>query len=193
MNGRKNKTLLFIFAITFLMASCATAKIIEVDKALENGRRTISTKSYNLYMGFTSSIWYNLKCIMLKEGDTTFFLGLTLVEKEKIQIDKGRKLLIKFDDGSIMELSNFTRIGPGDYQYSVSSGSVSYYFMPQYTITEEQITKLSNKKVIKIRIEHDIDVIDRDITARKLNNGISEAYAAIIETLRTRKTIYTDF
>ncbi len=182
----------FLFA-SVILSSCSVQKVIQVDKVEGNGKRTIASKNYNLYMGFTTSIWYNLDCIVLSEGDTSFFLELTIIDNSRLQIDKGRKLLIKFEDGTIMELQNFTKIGPGDYQYKVSSGSVNYYMEPFYSITQEQIKQLMTKRASKIRIEHDIDVIDRNITAKKLSNGISEAYTMIMKALKTTKTIYSDF
>lgn len=192
MTMRKICCMTFFF-VSVILSSCSVQKVIQVDKTEEDGKRTISSKRYNLYRGWSTSIGYNLDCIILAEGDTSFFLGLIIQEDTRLRIDEGRKLLIKFEDGTLMELMNFTRIGPGDYTYSVSSSSVSYYMRPFYSITQEQIKQLMTKRASKIRIEHDIDVIDRNITAEKMSNGISEAYTIIMKALKTPKTIYSDF
>lgn len=196
MKMKKLYLLLFLVPSLFLvscMGSGSIARGVSVDKVEGDGQRTVLSMSNNLYTEWNSAAAFRLACFVSSKRDTTFVLMLTLNEG-KMQIDEGRKLLIKFDDNSIMELSNITRIGPADYEYRVTKYGTDYYVQPAYAITEKQIHELMTKKAVKVRIEHDIDQIDRELSdLNKLGKGITAAYESIKEALGKSKNIYSDF
>lgn len=190
------KQILFLLAVA---ASTLTvnAQKLSIDKVEDNGQRTLISKSYNLYTEFTTAAAFRLGCFIIPENgdfDTTFVLMLTLNEG-KLQIDQGRKLLFKFDDNSIMELSSLTKIGPADYTYNVTKYGTDYFVKPDYSVTEEQIEMMISKKAVKVRIEYDLDVIDREMSPKKnkLSKGLSEAYSTIKKALTVKKDVYSDF
>lgn len=191
---------LFLSSILLLLCvSCIGVgeKGLIMDKVELNGNRKIISKPQKLYSSFSSLrnkvSYYNLFCEVFPKNDTIFIMMLTLNEG-KLQIDEGRKLLIKFEDESVMELSNFTRIGPADYQYEVTSDGTNYYVIPWYLITRKQIHELMTKKAVKVRIEHNVGQIDCELTdLNRLSKGMTAAYESIKDALSKNKNIYSDF
>ena len=65
-------------------------------RVIKSCERIMCMKSY--------SIFYSLKC--LKKNTEVWLLELKVTGKNAMKISKGRKFLLKFQDGSVMELEN---------------------------------------------------------------------------------------
>lgn len=185
----------FLFFVLLQGIMTLNAQTLSVDKVENDGSRILISNEYSIYsrMGLTTTYFtkFRLGCISSQNGKQ-YQLHMNISEG-KLQIEKGRKILFKFDDGSILELSNIERIGPADYTYSVSQYGTTYYVHPTYSITEEQIQQIINGKVVKVRIEHDVDVVDKEIKKNKFAKHLKEAYDSILTALQTNKDIYTGF
>lgn len=183
----------FIICAICLFASYSSFAQIHMDKVEEDGSRIIITSSKNIYKGWLNAAAVCLVYATLPEQEyETIELSLTLNEG-KMQFDKGRKLLLKFNDGSIMELSNSEHIGPTDYTYAVTSEGTDYYTHPRYPITKEQITEIVRKEVVKIRIENNVGYFDREIKRNKFSDAIMTLYKAIYIRKQTNNNVYNNF
>ena len=150
----------------------------QLDKQEEDGSRIIISSAANLYTKFTTAAGFNLSTTIMPSGTQFWWLDITLNEG-KGQIEKGRLLLIKFDDDSVMELNNDKHIGAADYTYQVTKYGTNYYLHPCYPLTVEQLNKLRTANVVKVRIEHDTGHFDREINTKKFNKGINRMYDEI--------------
>jgi hypothetical protein len=180
-----------LFAVCFICSSIAFAQI-SADKVEEDGSRWILTENSNLYTGWTNAAAFNLSYTLKVNGEETYEITLCLNEG-KMQFEEGRKLLIKFKDGSMMELKNNRKIGPADYKYNVTSTGTDYFTFPQYSITEEEIQKIIDGEAIKIRIENDVEFFDRTIKKNKFSKGMKKAYEAIKAKKGTKNDVYEGF
>lgn len=182
-----------------LFANIGLSQNVKTDKySVEDSTRIIMSHSKNLYSEWASGASFSVE--YGKSGNTEVWsIGLCLNEGKRV-IDKGRKLLLKFDDGSIIELENNTEIGPGDYEYEVSKYGTNYYVYPSYNITEEQIQKIIDGNVIKVRIEDNVGYLDREIKGKKkksvksrMSEDIKELYDNVKAASQQGKSIYDNF
>lgn len=180
----------FIVAL-FLSIPCCVFAQISVDKVEENGNRIIITDYSSLYTGWTNAASFRLGYIHFEDVEL-YNLSL-LLNEGKMQIEEGRKLLLKFSDGSTMELSNSKQIGPADYEYRTSKYGTTYLVCPSYKISEDEIKRIIEGEVVKIRIENNIEFFDRDIKKNKLSKGLKNAYNAIQKKKLTNNGLYDGF
>lgn len=73
-----------------------------------------------------------------------------------------------------------------------NNGAVSTY-CPSYLIKEDDIQRIINGKVVKIRIERNIDVIDKEIKKNKFSKRMKTAYESIQKALSVDKNVYSGF
>ncbi|MCD7713692.1 MAG: hypothetical protein LUI08_01985 [Prevotella sp.] len=163
-----------------------------MDKAEADGTRNIATSSATLYQSMFSAASFQLGCIAQDDGEIIYILYFTL-DEGKMQIDKGRKLLIKLENDSIVELESATKIGPADYTFDVDRGVTSYYVKPLYIISEEDIENICKGNAKKIRIENNIGNIDREIKKNNFSTKLEKMYAVIKEALSEKKDVYSGF
>lgn len=180
-----------LLAVCVITSTIAFAQI-KADKVEEDGSRWIVTDNTNLYKGWTNAAAFNLSYSLKVNGEESYEITLCLNEG-KMQFEEGRKLLIKFKDGSMMELKNNKKIGPADYKYQTSSSGTSYFTFPHYSVTEEEIQKIIDGEAIKIRVENDIEFFDRDIKKNKFSKGLKNAYEAIKAKKETKNDVYEGF
>ena len=185
---KKSFMLLFL---AFISITSAYAQINK-DKVEEDGSRVILSDSKNLYRKMASAAGFYLAYVLDAQGNEEWSLEVKLNEG-KSQIAVGRKLLIKSDDGSVMELQNSKEIGPADYTYNVTRYGTDYYVRPSYILTEAQLKTLINSKVIKIRIETDSDMFDREIKSAKFQKNLKEMYDAICAQKQKSNNVYDGF
>ena len=183
----------FLICALCLLFAHNTFAQIHIDKVEEDGSRVIVSSSHNIYTGLTNAAAAALMYISLPEQDhEQFEISITLNEG-KMQFDVGRKLLLKFSDDSVMELSNTKEIGIADYTYRVGNTGTDYYTNPTYLVSEEQLIKIISGEVVKIRIENNIEYFDRIIKKNKFSNAIKKSYDAIINKRQTKNDVYTNF
>ncbi len=185
------KRLLFIIAMALCVAS-VNAQGLFMDKTEDNGQRSVVTGAMNIYRNFSNGAALQLAYVKSSTDDEQYLIRLTFNEF-KMQIDEGRKLLIKFSDDSIMELRNATKIGPADYDYSVSHGITDYFVSPSYLVTEEQLEEMASKNVVKIRVETNTGSFDREIKKNKFSKAVDATYNTMKRALSVERNVYTGF
>lgn len=182
----------FISAIC-LFASYSLFAQISIDKVEEDGSRIIVSDYHNIYTEWSSAAAACVEYILIPEDDVEHYEILFSLNEGKMQFDEGRKLLLKFKDGSVMELSNTEVIGPADYKYSVTKYGTNYYTYPSYKVTEEQLKQIISGEVVKIRIENNIEYFDREIKKNKFSKAIQQSYEAILSKKQVKNDVYTNF
>ena len=90
-----------------------------------------------------------------EDGDTTsvYAVGFDLSTRTPIDMDEDSRMLIKFDNDTIIETTVLHKLGPTDFHFKSTYGVVSYTFMPFYILTDAQMDYISAHKIVKIRLE----------------------------------------
>lgn len=165
------------------------AQSIAVDKAEEDGTRYIVTTE-NHIGGFGD---LGLKSVTKGES-TDFYINLSLTYNQVTEIAKGRKLLLKLKNGEIIMLWNTQEIGVA--QNTALTGTVNstfYYISPSYKVTEDELKKIMNGEVVKIRVDKNYGNYDVNISNNAFSSKIKSNYELIKEELKTKKTFTSDF
>ncbi|MBO4481701.1 MAG: membrane lipoprotein lipid attachment site-containing protein [Bacteroidales bacterium] len=195
------KKLVVFFVIALLLSSCYTEQslnIIDIDKP---GRTYRWVQTYNRpVQNLPFGVFLDVK----QSNDNPFVkiwslvLVLRAVDNDVVVLNKSM-LLLKFEDGSTLELTSDTSRIATSHLVSLES----YYHggflhenrvtIPWYPITEDQIKDIINKKVVKIRIETFRALNDGDVLYNEFSKTIKEEYNSIIHTLAIPRTMYSDF
>jgi len=183
----KKAIITIIMCLTFSFVILAQS--IVVDKTDSNGIRTIISSDFNIY---TTLYTGGSACLMYNDS-IGYFLSLTLNEGYIPQIETGRKLLLKFENEEILELENKSNISSYDYTFYCNQFGTRYNIHPIYYLSNGDITKIINNNVIKIRIETDLEELDKKIKKGKLSKGLSKSLKIIKERLSIKKDIYSNF
>ena len=183
------KTLLIV--LLALVFKGANAQKVVMDKIESDGSRHILTKYTTIYSKMFTGGAAALYCIA-NESDTTFYISL-LLNEQKPEIDKGRKLLVKLSDETILTLENAVKIGPLDYETRQVYNNIEYIVYPMYYVSRDEIMQMINTGVVKLRIETDVDNLDRDIKKTKMSDILETSLSNIMNALAVKKDIYSDF
>lgn len=180
-----------LLALLALSTIGASAQKVIMDKVESDGSRHIQTKYTTIYTKLTTAGAVSLYCIA-KESDTIFGISL-LLNEQKPEIDEGRKLLVKLGDESVITLENVRKIGPLDYETRRVYNSVEYIVYPLYYASKDDVLQMINKGVTKLRIETDIENLDRNIKSSKMSDALRNGLSNIEKALSVKKDLYSDF
>lgn len=192
----------FVMLFLLLAGEQMSAQKILADKVEENGdRAVITTIDYSGFRG----IYVGMSSGKVASIDSTLYnIEIQIGSSSRHSISKGRKLLLKLSDNTIITLENSDDISTVDNKYEVIGTSTIYYAYPTYPLTNEQLTKICDNEVIKVRLEYDTHEytieIEEPKNKKKVNKNnnkfssiIREAYANIQNVYKKEKNIYTDF
>lgn len=188
------KRLYILITFMFLISLMGYSQKIIYDKTDEQGSRIILTSDEDIYTGWTHAAALSMAVVTYgkNNAELLFYIDLTLNEGI-FQFAKGRKLLLKCQNGDIIELQNTKEIGAGDYKFNVTSSGTYYYTSPNYSVTEEQIQKIIDDNIVKIRIETDTGELDRDIKKNNFSKAVANDYQFLKERLKEQKSVYDGF
>jgi hypothetical protein len=181
---------------------------VETDKQYEDGRRHISTKSVSFANTGMRGKVYPTICWLRKsiwDNGTSYTLVFDITREEKTLIGEGSRLLLKFDDDSIIELtinnkvdglSNEPNVGRSVY----GGGMVYTYYTchPSYSLTEQQIQKIISQEVVKIRMEINtgegyVDVGTDNTKGLYFSDTLRECFNAIAEKEKQSNGLHDGF
>ena len=136
---------------------------VKTDKQYEDGRRHISTKGVSFANAGMRSKVYPTICWLRKsiwDNGTSYTLVFDIIREGKTLIGEGSRLLLKFDDDSIIELTINKKVdelsNEPNVDRSVYGGGMVYTYYtchPSYDLTESQIQKIISQEVVKIKME----------------------------------------
>lgn len=174
---------ILVLLLILLSSSCVFSQV-RVDKFDEDGSRLIISKRKLIKASLKVGLTFRLTDYVEVNGADKYSLLLTIENHKKREYSKGRKLLIKMKDDSIIELINKKTVGVNDYHTGLSK-----FIDIDYSIQENDIEKIINGKIVKLRIENDFDYIDVEIKKDLFETGLKEAYDAIQERKKIDKKI----
>ena len=119
--------------------------------------RTILTSS-ETFASYKKGLKWNMSmsyCEVYEDGDTTslYAVGFDLSVHTPIEMEADSRMLIKFENDSIIETSLLHKLSPSDFHYKNTYGVISYTFTPSYILTDAQMNYISSHKIVKIRLE----------------------------------------
>lgn len=171
-----------IFTLALFLLCCTLSfSQISADGFEEDGSRVIiSKRKLVAYSAFKYSIFARLiNVISVNDGDT-YFLQLTPpVGKRMKEYAKGRRLLVKMDDGTIVELVNQKTVGVDDYDGLVAE--------IRYSIKDSDIEKITSGKAVKLRIEDDFEFTDVNVKGNLFSKEVKILYDAIQKEKKIKK------
>lgn len=171
------------------MAGIANAQNISVDKVEENGTRYIVTSDSRI--GSLGDL--GLKSVT-ENGNTEYFVNLTLTNNTITEISKGRKLLLKLKNGEIIILENTVDIcEKANKSIEGTQNSKFYYISPSYKVSENDLKKIANGEVVKVRIDKNYGNRDVEINNNAFSSKIKAYYDNIKEAQKVKKTFTSDF
>ena len=181
---------------------------VETDKQYEDGRRHISTKGVSFVNTGMRGKVYPTICWLRKsiwDNGTSYTLVFDITREGKTLIGEGSRLLLKFDDDSIIELtinnkvdglSNEPNVGRSVY----GGGMVYTYYTchPSYSLTEQQIQKIISQEVVKIRMEINtgegyVDVGTDNTKGLYFSDTLRECFNAIAEKEKQSNGLHDGF
>lgn len=175
---------------------------ILTDKQHEDGYRRITTTT----VGFAKTALMNklspVSCSLTKrkrQGESTYAITFYYWQRNEIHIKEGSRLLLKFEDGSIMTLRIANPIGVLENERHVQSNlTVTYSCSPSYSMTEEQLLKITSQEVVKLRMEIDtgegyVDVSTDNTKGLFFSDTLRECYYAISEKEKQSNGLYDGF
>ncbi len=146
---------IFIILFVFCYPIVANAQNVEVDKVESDGTRFIRTEYSSIYKKMFSGGSIALCCnYNSQSNDTTYYIIMKLTEQNPPQIDKGRKLLVKLNNGAIITLENATKIGPLDIEtWKGAYNMVEHRVYPMYQVSRLDLLRMINEDVEKSELK----------------------------------------
>lgn len=186
-----------------IQAQNDSARIIE-DKQEESGNRTIFTNDVLFAKGkdkngIESDESLNLAYFryFIKNGESIDRYSICIPRTSFIRMTlaKGRKLLLKLDNDSIITLRTQAEIRSYDNCYSPSLNCYKVDYI--YPATENDLRKIKNSKVLKIRMEEDDGFTDMTPTEYNeqfnFSERIHECFDLIQSALKKSNSVYDNF
>lgn len=157
---------------------------IKIDTIIDGGRCLVSE---NLALGIddeSNYIYAHLFCY--KEGGITpnFLLNIDIVKNSYIYVSKGELMLIKLENGEVIEFDNIS-----EKESDIIDESITL----SYAISEEQINAISLSKIVKMRISVCSQYKDIDVSKIDLSRYITNVYSAMNDRLSKSSSIYENF
>lgn len=197
----KRHTLLILMA--FISVSIRAQVEIERDVQSDT-RRTIQTSSapiMELKKGGAYPIFMQYVQTLGTAPSTKWLLGFDITTLTRDEMTAGMKLLIKCDDGSVIEARLASDIREEDFISKPIMGTVFYHIYPLYILSEADIDHIAARKIVKIRLEAPWNRWGRfDLPTEDTKSWLaSETITALVVAIKTRlrsvpdNSIYHDF
>lgn len=192
------KKLIFtILASAFsLLAFSQNAEII-VDKINSDGSRFIGTNSINCRAGMTDRHPMEFAVTRYSEGDkSALSIAVEFPSMHSFKIPKGGLLLIKLGDDSTIELHNTTPtedtqdiIG----KYDTYTKMRTHRMHASYGVNPEQMERIINSTVKKIRVETAVETFDIEYKKDKVSSALRAQYLLVVQAAKNKKDLKSDF
>jgi len=191
----KKKLVTFMLCfICSIMAVSAKSKLA-IDKTID-GVRVVQTERTAHVFSYTqmTDASISLSCVKT-ENICQYCINVFIFTNN--DISKGNKLLLKLDNNEILTLAADTDAETENLMttqnvFGAITGKTDITHIP-YTITIEQLQKIINNKVVKVRVETTLDAFDGKVYGNKFSKTIQEDYSLIQGALSQQKSIYDDF
>lgn len=199
------KQIIFIAAISMAASSVsAQSRVIydhhdEASRVVSTGKVTFA--SYKKGFSWDMSLAYVEK---YSQFDTLSYyaVGFWLTTKTPIDVPADSRMLIRFENDSVVETSMATPLTPSSFTFRTSYGVSTYSFCPEYILDTELMNYIATHKIVKIRLEAPwsmTGLFDYYIDPRSKIWTPSETITALRQVIDTHlkgkpsNTLYDDF
>lgn len=179
-----------LLAVIFAMCSVSYAQGIFADEVTSEGVRFITGDPVHVSdLADDVELLVNL-CYFGSEETSTYGIAITPALKSAFCVKKGMRLLLKNKDNRVVEL----RAMSDAYSSvkAVDAFQYIYYLNAFYEVTEETLSQLSDG-IIKMRLEYDSGVYDKEWMVDKMGEVLKKELAEIKRKIRIDKDFYSDF
>ena len=181
-----------IILIAFLYAICSIsyAQGIFADEVTNEGVRLITGDPVHVSDTTDDVELLVSLCYSAHDGISTYGIAVTPAFKSSFSVKKGMRLLLKSKDSKVVELKAM-----GD-AYSlvkaVDAFRCIYYLDAFYEVSEDALSQLCGG-IIKMRLEYDKGVFDKEWKVDKMGEVLKKELAEIKRKVRIEKDFYSDF
>ncbi len=173
--------------------ACALALSVQAQTAIvadrqENGGRLISTSNEKVCSARDQMMCVGMTATIRNEKPT-YYIDIQIHLDHLENIGENRLLLMKFSDGEVMELKNQKRISEHNCGYTTSNYRTTYFMIPSYAVTNEQLQSIQTKRVVKVRVETDNDYYDYKIIGNRFSRTVGKCF----EWIKCKQDVHENF
>ena len=182
------RVVLILLSVLFTATCFAKAKI-SVDK-MKDGYRFIQTERTPHIFPYKDT-WTDaaISLDLMTLGDLKKY-SICVYLFAEVNIEKGAKMLLKLENDEIIELvANSKSETIRNLVFTV----LQIITFADFSVTESQLQKIMENKVVKVRVETSIDNIDGAVYGNKFTKTIIDDYKLIEKTLQKKNSVYDDF
>jgi hypothetical protein len=177
----------FVALIAIIFSINMNAQRILTDENSLDNTRTIVTTEEEFYDDETVGMTYY---IGKNNKDTLRVINITIEEWGKME--EGRSFLLKFKDGSILELKNIKNQTAHPVAGHWGMGPVMC-LQPAFIVTEDQLNKICEGEVVKLRFEQGDDIVDKKLKKNKFSTLIRNCRKVLNEAGSQQRDLRKDF
>ena len=146
--------ILLILFLSVCASVCAQVEIIR-DLQSDTRRNIVTSNATLLELKKNGSFEVYMEYVQTFGASPAhrWFLGFDITTLTRDEMQAGMKLLIKCDDGYIIECRLVSEINEEDFVSRVIMGQTFYHIYPRYELTEEAIDYIAAHKIVKMRVE----------------------------------------
>lgn len=179
-----------LLAVIFAMCSVSYAQGIFADEVTSEGIRLITGDPVHVSdLADDVELLISL-CFSDYNGNSTYGIAVTPAFKSDFSVKKGMRLLLKDKDNNVVELHSMADAYSS--VKAVDAFKYIYYLNAYYEVTEETLSQLSDG-IIKMRLEYDSGVFDKEWKVDKMGEVLKKELAEIKRKIRIDKDFYSDF
>lgn len=128
----------------------------------------------------------SLSCLNRGNGSPYFQIKILIMQRDFAYVLKGEIMLIKLDNGDILEFNNM-------FESKSDTRKYGQLITLSYHISEEQINNISEHKVNKMRVSLGNKYKNINVSNSDLSMYISKSYLKIMDRLSKKPSIYDGF
>lgn len=183
------KRIILLLCLPLILVSASYAKEKIKINHMKDGYRIIQTERTHHVFPYKRNLTdAAISLDVIEYGKKDYSICVYLFDD--LNIYKGSKLLLKLDNDEIIELeSNLDSKTVRNVIFTV----VQTITFTSYMVTEEQIHKIIENNVVKVRMETSYDYFDAKVYKNKFSRTIENDYILIENALQEEISIYDNF
>lgn len=152
-----------------------------------NDYRCLSVEEYIISGEYKSDYASaSLSCFKRENGNPYYHIKIRIMQRDFVYVLKGEIMLIKLDNGDILEFKNM-------FESKSDTRRYGQLITLSYHISEEQINNISEHKITKMRVSFGSKYKNINVSASDLSMYISKSYTKIMDRLSKKPSIYEGF
>ena len=183
------KRVLFLMLIALVAIGGNAKEKIKIDK-MKDGYRIIQTERTAHVFPFTKTMTDAAISLDLWKLSDWENYSICVYLFTDVNIDEGASLLLKLENDEVIELKAKSHSETIKNWVFTVLQTITF---TDYSITEDQIQKVIENNVVKVRVETSIDYFDGKVYGTKFSKTIANDYKLIKKALEKEISVYDDF